>query len=350
MLASKNASVIAVNVLAYQLSAPLARGPYTDLTTWMRHLTTCPFAGQVERAIWGGFHADRLGYAFVAGYTAALARLFEHVALVSPKTPSQPNLEARPSGAGRVFPPRPLPARLCLAATESGGAHPRAIATRLDKRGGALVLNGEKTFATLATVSDELLVVASRGIEADGKNRLRLVRIKTSASGVQITRRPDTPFAPEIPHAVVRFTDAVIENEDVLPGDGYDLWLKPFRTLEDTHVLAATVGYIAGAARAYRFDRDVMAQVVSLSLGLVDVAARDPDVPLTHVILAGLFATTRRLIGDLGPQWEKGDEAERSRWQRDLPLLMVAEMARAKRTEVAWERLSSPMPASERTS
>ena len=79
------------------------------------------------------------------------------------------------------------------------------------------MLNGEKTFATLASVADELLVVASRGMEADGKNRLRLVRVKPSAKGVDIVRAPETPFAPEIPHAIVRFTDVVVENEDVLP-------------------------------------------------------------------------------------------------------------------------------------
>ena len=203
----------------------------------------------------GGFHADRLGYAFVAGYSAALSRLFEHVARLHPTT------------GGRPFTERPLPAKLSLCATEAGGGHPRAIATRLDKQGGALVLNGEKTFATLATMADELLVVASRGLEADGKNRLRVVRVRPGAKGVTITPRPETPFTPEIPHAVVRFTDAVVENEDVLPGDGYQHWLKPFRTIEDTHVLASAIGYLQGAARAHGFRREVMAELVSTVAG-----------------------------------------------------------------------------------
>lgn len=320
-----------MNILAYQLSAPLVRGPYADLSAWLRQLPKCAFTGQVERALWGGFHADRLGYAFAAGYSAALARLFEHSARMQGIAP------------GRAFPERPLPARLSLCATESGGAHPRAIATRLDKRGGALVLNGEKTFATLAPLAEELLVVASRGLEADGKNRLRLVRVKPSAPGVHVLARPETPFAPEIPHALVRFTDAVIENEDVLPGDGYDHYLKPFRTIEDTHVLAATVGYLHGAARQYDFGRDVGAELVSLALALIDVGARDPAAPLTHIVLAGLFGSVRRLADSLDGRWREvgGDEA--ARWQRDRPLLQVAEAVRTKRTEAAWERVSIPM-------
>jgi acyl-CoA dehydrogenase len=326
----------AVNILAYQLTAPLARGPYADLAAWIRQLPKCPFTGHVERALWGGFHADRLGHAFVAGYSAALSRLFEHVARLNP------------TSGGRPFTERALPAKLSLCATEAGGGHPRAIATRLDKQGGALVLNGEKTFATLATVADELLVVASRGIEADGKNRLRVVRVRPTEKGVTITARAETPFTPEIPHAVVRFTDAVVDNADVLPGDGYEHWLKPFRTIEDTHVVAAAVGYLQGAARTHGFEREVMAELVSTSLALIDVGARDPDAPLTHVILAGVLGGARRLMGSLDGAWEKaaatGRSAadERQRWERDRPVLQIADGVRGKRTETAWGRLSSP--------
>ena len=36
---------------------------------------------------------------------------------------------------------------------------------------------------------------------------------------------------------------------DLLPGDGYDIYLKPFRTIEDIHVHAALIGYLVGVAR-----------------------------------------------------------------------------------------------------
>ena len=318
-----------MNILAYQLAAPLVRGPYDDLAAWLGELPKCPFTGPVERALWAGLHADRLGYAFVGGYGAALARLVEYVGAAQGIAP------------GRAFPERPLPPRVCLCATESGGAHPRAIATRLEEQGGALVLDGEKTFATLATVADELLVVASRGLEADGKNRLCLVRVKPGAKGVEIVPRPETPFTPEIPHALVRFKGVVVENEDVLPGDGYEQWVKPFRTIEDTHVVAATVGYLQGAARAYDFGHGISAELISLSLSLIDVGARDPSAPLTHIVLAGLLGTTRRLVASLDEAWAKAPEEERTRWFRDRPLLMVAENARSKRTDKAWKLLST---------
>ena len=91
------------------------------------------FSSTVDRAAAGGFVADRIGFAFLAGYRAALPKL------------------------------DPTLFRASLCASESGGAHPRAIKTRLRPRDGAFVLDGEKTFATLASAADTLLVVASRG-------------------------------------------------------------------------------------------------------------------------------------------------------------------------------------------
>jgi alkylation response protein AidB-like acyl-CoA dehydrogenase len=309
------------------LTAPATRVPHANLASWTVHLEQCPFRGFVERALWGGFHADRLGYAFAAGYGAALARLFDHAAATQRLSTSRP------------FPDPPLRGPIALAATEQGGAHPRAIATRLDKQGGAQILTGEKTFVTLASVADELLVVASRGASAEGKNRLRIARVPMRAKGVVMTPRPETPFAPEIPHAIVRFDGVVLEDRDVLPGDGYDVWIKPFRTIEDVHVLAATVGYVIGVGRNHGFSRAVLAELAASALALIDAGARDPSSPLTHVVLDGAFATVRRLLGTI--DWETVEAEERARWHRDAPLLLVAEKVRAARTEAAWTRLGS---------
>src|SRR5262245_56585618 len=134
----------------------------------MPRMASCPHEGTVERALWGGLQSDRLGYAFVAGYGSALRRLFLH------------------AGA-------PIPARkVCLAATEAGGGHPRAIETTLREDNGAFLLRGQKTFATLASVSDELLVVASRGQSDDGKKQLVIVRVARDAKGLTIEDRAPT--------------------------------------------------------------------------------------------------------------------------------------------------------------
>ena len=69
-----------------------------------------------------------------------------------------------------------------LCATEAGGAHPRAIASSLtpDPAGGQR-LSGQKRFATFAHDADILLVVASMGADAAGRNRLRVARVDPEA-------------------------------------------------------------------------------------------------------------------------------------------------------------------------
>src|SRR5262245_25520020 len=110
--------------------------------------TLAGWSDPADRAIIGGFSADRLGFAFAAGYPAALSALIPDVALGP---------------------------RICLCATEEGGAHPKAIKTRLAPDGGGkYLLSGEKRWSTLAPVAKQALVVASVGEDETGKNRLRV--------------------------------------------------------------------------------------------------------------------------------------------------------------------------------
>ena len=151
----------------------------------------------VEDAVSGGAAADRLGVAFAAGYAAALRAL---------------------------VPDLPRGERAALCATEEGGGHPRAILARFD---GATV-TGRKTFVTGGLDAVRLLVVAR-----DGGDVLRLVSVSARGPGVVFVPLPPTPFAPEVGHAALQLEGAPAE---LLPGDGYTDYLKPFRTIEDLHV------------------------------------------------------------------------------------------------------------------
>src|SRR5262245_25603109 len=99
----------------------------------------------------------------------------------------------------------------------------------------------------MASAAQSLLVVASTG-NVDGKNRLRVVRVPANAAGVRIEPAV-APFVPEIAHARVTLDGVRVSAGDLLPGDGYDDYLKPFRTIEDLHVHGALLGYLIGVAR-----------------------------------------------------------------------------------------------------
>ena len=253
-------------------------------------LARCPETEPFERALWGGAHADRLGYAFVAGYQGALRRQLPDV-----------------------------PARASLAVTEAGGGHPKAILTRLaDGR-----LTGEKTFATLAAVAEAIFVLAHDG------ERLVVARIRPDAAGVTLTPRSPTPFAPEIPHA--RLTLDGVVPDVILPGDGFSDYVRPFRTTEDIHTLAAALAYVTRT-----FARDVVEEAFALIAALRTLAA-NPGTPEAHLALAGVFRGTRRLT-EATPT---GDADVVQRWERDRPLLAISEVVRAKRTENAWAAIGS---------
>jgi hypothetical protein len=295
-----------VSLAAYVATAAIDPSPIASLDDAFarieRAAATCATTG--ERAFAAGVASDRLGYAFLGGYEAALERL-----------------------VGRRE-------RAALCATEEGGAHPRAIRTRLTPAGGAFTLDGDKTFATLATAARALYVVASEG-ERDGKNALRVVRVASDAPGVTITPRPEVPFAPEIPHATVRFDGAHVDASDVLPGDGYARYLKPFRTIEDVHVFVATLGYLARVARTLRWP--ALGGLVARAEALVALSAEDPSAPATHLALAGAIDGARADLAAL--PWDTADPPTRSRWERDQALLWVAETARRKRLEAARSRV-----------
>jgi len=265
----------------------------------------------IERALVGGVLADRLGFAFASGYAEALRAL-------------------APTHAHGIT---------ALCATEEGGNHPKAIQTRLEPAGeGRYRLTGKKKWATVATEASALLVVASTG-EEGGKNRLRVVRVAANAPGVTLVPSA-SPFVPEIPHAEVELHAVLIAEADLLPGDGYDDYLKPFRTVEDLHVHAALVGYLIGVARRHNLDKSVIEPLIALATTVHALAHANPKSPATHVALAGVIALAARAVEAVEHAWGVADD-EHARWHRDRALLRVAGAARAARREKAWESLAS---------
>lgn len=299
---------------------------FSDVRAFIAHLDAddalASAPSTIARAVLGAAGADRLGYAFVAGYFAALSGLG--------RTPEERARFAR---------------RTAVAATEVSGVHPRNIAASVEDRPGVgLTLRGDKTFVTLADVADSFMVVARDGrTAADERGRQGLVALLIPADrdGVRAETKPATPFAPEVPHARVRFEDVAVEPGDLLPGDGWADWLKPFRTAEDAHVAAAAASYLlATAARAgvHAAAAPDLAVVVAIA-GVVEREGWSSAGG--HLALAGAFDALRRAFEAVVAALDESSP-ERKRLARDALLLGVAETARRKRTEVALGRLIEP--------
>ncbi|MFD3462262.1 acyl-CoA dehydrogenase [Nocardia fluminea] len=270
---------------------------------WARHRTrTAGFASSLDRAAIAGFDGAGTGPAFLGGYQEALHALV-------------PALD---------------PAELSsMCATEGAGARPSTMTTTVDADG---TVSGTKSFATLGAFADRFLVIARSGTQADGRALLRAVLVPAGASAA-VTPLPTLPFAPEIPHAEVTFDAAPGE---LLPGDGYADYLKPFRTVEDLHVVAAVLGQLVRVARLAQWPAEPVEQLLALFAAVRGVGAEDPGSPGVHIALGGIFARLTALRAELEPLWAPVDPEIRKRWERDAPLLGVAGKVRTARLATAW--------------
>jgi alkylation response protein AidB-like acyl-CoA dehydrogenase len=270
-------------------------------------------ASPAAMAALGGFAADRVGWAFAAGYQAALRRL-------------------RPS--------LPADAIAAFCVTEEGGNRPRDIATRIapDGRGGWRV-TGAKRWTTLGPDSSLLLVVGRLpDPEAQGRPRLAVAQVAAGTPGLELLPMPPTRFVPEVPHAQVRL-DAVAAAA-LLPGDGWDAYVKPFRTIEDVHVTLAVLAYLLREARARAWPAAFVERLVAAIQLLGTLSDAAPDAPPTQVALAGALQFAQAAYADAGALWsQQPDDPAARRWARDTALFAVAGSARARRAERAWERL-----------
>lgn len=312
--------------IADALAAPAAAvAPIEDVGQWWplhralaaRH--RAPFALSVA----GGLAADRAGWAFASAYQAALRALV-------------PGL------------PDDLVAAFCV--TEATGNRPRDIATAFrDAGGGRLAITGAKRWSTLGPGSTLLLVVGQANPAADGpaaRSTLRVAPVPADAPGVVIESMPPTSFVPEVPHARIRLDDVQVPADSLLPGDGYDRYVKPFRTIEDTHINAALMAWLLREARVRGWPAAFAERVLGALAALGRVSTMDPASPACHLTLTGTLDWCQRLYAEAGPLWEAcGDAAAAARWARDAALFGMASKVREQRALRAWERLGREVPA-----
>ena len=93
-------------ILDFLMNTPPEPETLSRVERWWENHTQVGrrFSLPVERALAGGFSADRPGFAFASGYTESLSRLVPELGVT----------------------------KAALCATEEKGAHPRSIHTRLE--------------------------------------------------------------------------------------------------------------------------------------------------------------------------------------------------------------------------
>ena len=302
----------AISVLLLHTAAPLK---CADVAAWwpryraIAAATPKPF----ERAIRGGAEADRLGWAFASGYQAALRAL-------------DPSL---PDDAIAAF---------CV--TEADGNFPRAIRTTLAPQGEGYVISGDKRWTTLGPGGGLFVVIAREAGANEERPTLKAVRVASGTPGLIVEPMPPASFVPEVPHARVRLERVQVAASAVLEGDGYTRYVKPFRTIEDIHVHAASIAYLVSEARRRSWPQAWVGRALMLLHVLAGLAELEPLASETHVALAAALDLGEELVSDADSHWSKaGNDPAAQRWVRDRKLFGVAGKARVQRLSAAWARL-----------
>ena len=281
---------------------------------WPRHRAIAvEHADPIHQAIIGGFVADRVGWAFASGYQAALRAMF-------PDAPGD---------------------RICaLCVTEDDGNSPKAIKSSLTRDGADWLLNGAKRWSTLGPEGSLFFVAARDEAASEGRAHIRIARIDSKAQGLKIEKMQATKFVPEVPHARLQFTDLKIDDSAILPGDGYDQYVKPFRTIEDIHVQAAVLSYLMREGQRLSWPEHWLERLSALLAALGKLSDMPASHPETHIALAGALTIGAGLVGETDEFWKRtATDPAALRWWRDRELLKVAASAREQRTRRAWERL-----------
>ena len=283
-----------------QLLSPQARLPVAGLEEWYASLLErIGNPAPLQLALLGGRLAATPGLAFLAGYQGALRALWP----------------AAPWTLGA----------LCV--TENRSTRPADMSTRIN----ALTLDGRKDFVTAAEAADWLLVAAREEV-AGAPVQLALGVVRNGAPGVQIETLPALPLMPDVSHGRLHLQGAHCER---LPGDGWEAYVKPFRTLEDTHVLAALTAWLFGVGQESAWPQALQLRLLGLLAGCAEVARQCPSAAGSHLMLAGLFAQFDSLRSDLDNAFAVGDAHWAQLWQRDKGLLAIACSARSKRLQKA---------------
>ncbi len=266
-------------------------------------------------AVDAGISAGQLAFCFAGGYQAALRAL----------VPSLP-----PDAFG------------ALLVTEGKLQRPEQIATTvMPQTDGHYRLDGSKSWVAGGSQATHLLVYARADTDGPAGIQSVLLVLPSNTKGVTLETRPATGFLDAVPHARATFSGVDVRVDQLLPGDGWREYVRPFRTREDIHVSVAIAAYLALHALRHDWPLPLRASLFAVLDRLAQCAQGNPTDPVVHVLLAG----AEQELSAAGVQITELlkaaaiDDAFAEDWRRNGMLLALAAPVRAKRLEKALAAL-----------
>lgn len=283
---------------------PLRNFSYTkDWFSFFQQLTKGK--GPFEKALIGGFCSQQFSFSFLAGYQAALEAMFPGIA-------DPDRLKA-----------------LCI--SEEKGNHPKMIETRLVNN----LISGQKTYITAGTAAEQLFVLCKTPEVDEGRPVLKMVILSPTMEGIQVEHFP-LPILTEVEHGRMTLNDVIISTKQILTGDGYLTYTKPFRTREDIGVGTAYQAMLLRQAMEYGWEEELRDQLMLSLYNLSKFHDMKPLDPQTHLLLT---ANEKRFL-DLLPSIEENisthsPEAFQQDWKTNNKVIAFAKKIKEIRLEKA---------------
>jgi hypothetical protein len=190
-----------------------------------------------------------------------------------------------------------------------------------------LRLSGRKDFVTAGDAAEWLLIAARSEAPGDPVS-LSLAVVYPDEPGVRLEKLPAIPLMPDISHGRLFLDNAQCE---LLAGDGWDAYVKPFRTLEDVYVLSAMTAWLYGIGQDSDWPQALQLRLLALLAGCAEVSRQAPNNAAGHVLLGGLFAQFEGLKVEIDQALADGPPHWAAMWQRDQAVMALAAGARGKR-------------------
>lgn len=290
----------------------------TSLADWIpvwreaqrEHAVRGPYLSAISAAL----RADRLAWAFFGGYQGAIQA---------------------------AFPDQTHPGLVAALGVNESGRKITQITTVLDRDGQSLRLQGSKSWIVGGPDVQVLFVLAKLGGgPSDGPGSMAMVHLPLASQGATRGNPRPQSVIPELPHAGVEFNAVPIGESQVIRGDGYADYAKPFRMREDVFVTGCALAYLLAEARSASWPTKWSQRCVAAIAGLEACSAADPRETNAHILAAGTLSFAADVLRESEQHWVESQVSARKRWARDLPLLELGKEARRLRTIRAWEAVS----------
>eukprot|EP00759_Apiculatamorpha_spiralis_P012134 PhF_6_TR19215/c0_g1_i1/m.28248 len=275
-----------------------------------------------------GFQSSCLAFAFASGYQCAMYALYKKNGVHNMLLPPQKS----DCDADHAF-----PAAICV--TENvRPPSPKSITCRVSKEG---LVSGEKSFITCGSEARSLLILARTHSEV---LELKAVHVRPSPgnnNSILMQALPPLSFCAEVSHSKAQFNNSPGE---ILPGDGFRSYMRPFRSIEDVHVASAIVGHLIGLSQqhpsavshsAIKELATVGAALVGAGNEILNSTCDDVTENSVHLVLSGIHTAVQLVARKLAQEIAISNTIVGEKLLKDLPLLHVAEAVRKNRFEKA---------------